>query len=158
MFRYLEHAKFKNIFRSMFVWNKPAAEGVRSHVESGRAVWNSPRSGFVQPGIPPDRQRHCCCRCVNSTLADEDAPSHRLIAYFGLVNAIWSKNMGNVKSIEKAVESLPPSELAEFRRWFADFDANAWDEQIEQDAAAGKLDALAAEALADYRAGSVREL
>ena len=66
--------------------------------------------------------------------------------------------MGNVKSIEKAVESLPPSELAEFRRWFAEFDANAWDEQIEQDATTGKLDALAAEALADYRAGSVREL
>ena len=66
--------------------------------------------------------------------------------------------MGNVRSIEKAVESLPPSELAEFRRWFAEFDANAWDEQIEQDASAGKLDALAAEALADYRAGSVREL
>ena len=66
--------------------------------------------------------------------------------------------MGNVKAIEQAVESLPPAELAEFRRWFAAFDANAWDEQIEQDAAAGKLDALAAEALADYRAGSVREL
>ena len=66
--------------------------------------------------------------------------------------------MGNVKSIEKAVESLPPSELAEFRRWFAEFDADAWDKQIEQDAEAGKLDALAAEALADYRAGSAREL
>lgn len=66
--------------------------------------------------------------------------------------------MGNVKSIEKAIESLPPSELADFRRWFAEFDANAWDEQIEQDATAGKLDALAEEALADYRADSVREL
>lgn len=66
--------------------------------------------------------------------------------------------MGNVKSIEKAVESLPPSELAEFRRWFAEFDAAAWDRQIEQDAASGKLDALAAEALADYRVGPAREL
>ena len=66
--------------------------------------------------------------------------------------------MGNVKTIEKAVESLPPSDLAEFRRWFAEFDASAWDQQIEQDAAAGKLDGLAAEALADYRAGSPREL
>lgn len=75
-----------------------------------------------------------------------------------LLHVILSESMGNVKSIEKAIESLPPSELAEFRRWFAEFDANAWDEQIEQDAAAGKLDALAAEALADYRAGSVREL
>ena len=66
--------------------------------------------------------------------------------------------MGNVKSIEKAVESLPPAELAEFRRWFAEFDAAAWDKQIEQDAASGKLDGLAAEALADYRAGSTRDL
>ena len=62
--------------------------------------------------------------------------------------------MGNVKSIAKAVESLPPSELAEFRRWFAEFDAAAWDRQIEQDAASGKLVALAAEALADYRIGA----
>lgn len=66
--------------------------------------------------------------------------------------------MGNVESIEKAVESLPPSELAEFRRWFAEFDAAAWDRQIEHDATSGKLDTLAAEALADYRAGSTREL
>ena len=66
--------------------------------------------------------------------------------------------MGNVKSIEKAVESLPPSSQLEFRRWFAEFDAAAWDKQIEQDAASGKLDGLAAEALADYRAGSAREL
>ena len=66
--------------------------------------------------------------------------------------------MGNVKTIEKAVESLPPSELAEFRRWFAEFDAAAWDKQIEQDAAAGKLDGLAAEALADYRADPTRDL
>lgn len=66
--------------------------------------------------------------------------------------------MGNVKSIERAVEALPPSELAEFRRWFAEFDAVAWDQQIEHDATTGKLDALAAEALADHRAGSAREL
>jgi hypothetical protein len=75
-----------------------------------------------------------------------------------LLHPNWSGNMGNVKSIEKAVESLPPSELAEFRRWFAEFDAAAWDKQIEQDAASGKLDGLAAEARADYRAGSAREL
>ena len=66
--------------------------------------------------------------------------------------------MGNVKAIEDAVESLPPTELAEFRRWFAEFDSNAWDEQIEEDAGSGKLDHLAAEALADYRAGSTRLL
>ena len=66
--------------------------------------------------------------------------------------------MENVKSIEKAVELLPPSDLAEFRRWFAEYDAAAWDKQIEQDAAAGKFDGLAAEALADYHAGTAREV
>jgi len=66
--------------------------------------------------------------------------------------------MENVKSIEIAVESLPPLELAEFRRWFAEFDGDAWDRQIEQDATSGKLNQLATEALADYRAGSARRL
>ncbi len=66
--------------------------------------------------------------------------------------------MGNVKSIENAVESLTPLELAEFRRWFAEFDGNAWDRQIDHDASSGKLDHLAAEALADYSAGSARQL
>ena len=66
--------------------------------------------------------------------------------------------MGHVKSIERAVESLPPIELAGFRRWFADVDGNAWDKQIERDAVSGKLDPLVAEALADYRAGPARQL
>ena len=66
--------------------------------------------------------------------------------------------MGKVKSIEQAVEALPPSELAEFRRWFAEFDAAACDKQVEHDAAAGRLDALAAEALDDFRAGPARSL
>lgn len=33
--------------------------------------------------------------------------------------------MGNVEAIEKPIEALPPSELAEFRRWFTEFDAAA---------------------------------
>ena len=66
--------------------------------------------------------------------------------------------MGTVQSIEKAVQSLPPSELAEFRRWFAEFDAAAWDAQLEADATAGKLDSFAAEALAEHQAGKSREI
>ena len=62
--------------------------------------------------------------------------------------------MGTVKSIEDAVRALPRSALAEFRFWFAEFDAVAWDQRLESDAVGGKLDALAAEALADYRAAA----
>lgn len=75
-----------------------------------------------------------------------------------MMHPIKKKSMENVKSIEHAVESLPPLELAEFRRWFAEFDEHAWGRQIEEDASSGKLDQLAAEALADYRAGSARQL
>lgn len=66
--------------------------------------------------------------------------------------------MTTAESIEQAVAQLPPAELAKFRRWFAEFDADAWDAQIEADATAGKLDALAEEALAEYRSGQAREL
>lgn len=66
--------------------------------------------------------------------------------------------MISVDAIEQAVQRLPASELAEFRRWFSQFDEAAWDAQIEADAQAGKLDALAAEALADYRNGKAIEL
>jgi hypothetical protein len=63
-----------------------------------------------------------------------------------------------VESLEHAVARLPAADLARFRRWFAEFDAAAWDAQIEADAAAGKFDALAAEALAEYQAGKSKEL
>jgi len=61
-------------------------------------------------------------------------------------------------TIEREIEKLSPKELALFRRWFAEFDADAWDVQIEADAAAGKLDALAEEALAEYESGKAREI
>ena len=66
--------------------------------------------------------------------------------------------MTTVQSIEQAVKKLPAEDLAEFRRWFSQFDEAAWDAQIESDAVAGKLDALAAEALAEYQSGKAQEL
>ena len=63
-----------------------------------------------------------------------------------------------IEDIEKAVEQLPPRDLARFRAWFEAFDAEAFDATIERDAKAGKLDALAEEALAAHRAGRSREL
>ena len=66
--------------------------------------------------------------------------------------------MNHVEQLEKRVQSLSPQELAEFRAWFIEFDARVWDEQIEADRKAGKLDGLIAEALAEYKAGKAREL
>lgn len=66
--------------------------------------------------------------------------------------------MLSVQAIEEAVEQLPKSDLAKFRDWFLEFDAHAWDKQIEDDANAGKLDSLAAEALAEYYSGKATEI
>jgi hypothetical protein len=60
--------------------------------------------------------------------------------------------------IENAVAGLPPDDLAKFRAWFVEFDADAWDRQIEEDARAGRLDSLAEEALEDLRHGRTTEL
>ena len=66
--------------------------------------------------------------------------------------------MSNVRDIERAVMGLAPDELARFRAWFLEFEARTWDRQIEADVAAGRLDALAAEALAEHREGRTRLL
>ena len=66
--------------------------------------------------------------------------------------------MTTVTEITGAVRRLPRRDLAKFRKWFAEYDAAVWDRQFEQDAAAGRLDALAREALKDLRAGRCTDL
>jgi hypothetical protein len=66
--------------------------------------------------------------------------------------------MTTAEDIEKAVEQLAPRELARFRAWFEEFDAQQFDAAIERDALAGKLDGHADEALAAHRTGRSREL
>lgn len=66
--------------------------------------------------------------------------------------------MGRIERIERQVESLTPEELAEFREWFAEFDWHRWDDELEEDVAAGRLDELADEALRDHQAGRTKRL
>lgn len=66
--------------------------------------------------------------------------------------------MSELEELERRIRSLPPEELAKFREWFYGFDHLLWDRRIEADSNAGKLDQLAAEALADYKAGKAREV
>lgn len=63
-----------------------------------------------------------------------------------------------IEDLEKAVAQLPPDQFAEFRTWFEAFDAARFDEKIERDAKTGKLDALADDAIDDFRKGRAREL
>ena len=60
--------------------------------------------------------------------------------------------MSNVEEIEQAVRQLSSEDLAAFRNWFVEYDAECWDRQLDQDIAAGRLDRLADEAVSDRSA------
>ena len=66
--------------------------------------------------------------------------------------------MSEIEKLEDQVKKLAAKELAEFRLWFTEFDALAWDRQIEADAAAGRLDRLIQESTNEYEAGKSRPL
>ena len=59
--------------------------------------------------------------------------------------------MSTVSEIENAVQKLSPGDLRAFRDWFLGFDAVAWDKQFAEDVAAGRLEALADEAISSLK-------
>ena len=59
----------------------------------------------------------------------------------------------DVKEIETAISQLPPAQVAELADWFAQFHAELWDKQIEEDLQAGRLQSLLDEAKQDLEAG-----
>lgn len=66
--------------------------------------------------------------------------------------------MTKVEMVEREIEALSPEELATLRKWFAAYDADEWDRQIEADAISGRLDDMAEVALAEHRSGNTRHL
>jgi len=44
-----------------------------------------------------------------------------------------------VQDIESAIEQLSPEELKQFSAWFDEYVADQWDQQIERDILAGRL-------------------
>ena len=65
---------------------------------------------------------------------------------------------GVVENLERQVQELSPEEWAAFREWFIAFDWEAWDQQLERDILAGKLEPFAEEALRDHARGKSTEL
>ncbi|MYC71559.1 MAG: hypothetical protein F4X17_12705 [Gemmatimonadetes bacterium] len=66
--------------------------------------------------------------------------------------------MQAVQELQSAVSQLSVDELACFREWFDEFDAEVWDRQFEKDVKSGSLDQLAEQAIVDFRAGKCKEL
>jgi hypothetical protein len=63
-----------------------------------------------------------------------------------------------VEKLQMEIEALPEEDFIRLRRWFAERDWERWDEQLESDVAAGRLDFLLDEASAAKVRGTLREL
>ena len=66
--------------------------------------------------------------------------------------------MTRLEKIEQEIASLSPAEIFKLGSWFAQVHADAWDQQIAEDVTAGRLNKLAAQALADHNAGRTTPL
>lgn len=64
----------------------------------------------------------------------------------------------SIQEIESAIAKLPPSEIAQLAVWFSEFQAQAWDQQIEQDVQSGRLKSLIEQAEQEYARGECQEL
>jgi hypothetical protein len=61
--------------------------------------------------------------------------------------------MSTVQEIEAAIEQLPRNDLFKLTDWISSKFSDAWDNEIEEDIKAGRLDHLAQAALSEFRAG-----
>ncbi len=66
--------------------------------------------------------------------------------------------MVNLQKVEASVSQLSSEELAAFRLWFAEFDAERWDQQLEEDVTVGRLDHLAERARQHLQEGRCTDL
>ncbi len=65
--------------------------------------------------------------------------------------------MTRLETLEEEIKKLSPAEFAQLRDWLIGQDWIQWDQQIEQDSASGKLDALFDEAERAHLAGKSTE-
>ncbi len=64
----------------------------------------------------------------------------------------------SVQEIEAAITQLPRREVNELMSWLAEYHAQLWDQQIEDDLHAGRLDPVLAEVDVEYKSGLARPL
>ncbi|HPO12151.1 MAG TPA: hypothetical protein PLI09_01795 [Candidatus Hydrogenedentes bacterium] len=64
----------------------------------------------------------------------------------------------SVEEIEKGITQLSTEDFAELMAWIEKYHEQKWDEQIEQDVDAGRLDALVAKADKEFSEGLAKPL
>ena len=66
--------------------------------------------------------------------------------------------MTKLKLIQTEIETLTDDEFTYLKNWINEFDAQQWENQIEEDSNSGKLDFLIEESLLEKSKGQLREL
>ena len=66
--------------------------------------------------------------------------------------------MGTIEEIKSAIESLSKDDYIHLNEWMSERTWTAWDRQVAEDDANGKLDFLIDEAMAEKRKGTLRRL
>jgi hypothetical protein len=64
----------------------------------------------------------------------------------------------SVQELESQVEKLSPKEFAAFAEWFEEYSAKCWDQRLEADIKAGKLDHFGHQADKQFDAGNCKPL
>ena len=66
--------------------------------------------------------------------------------------------MTKLEQIEKEIAALSREDRAKLAEWLAEFQAEQWDRQIEEDAKSGRLDRFIDKAKREIAAGKTRPL
>jgi hypothetical protein len=66
--------------------------------------------------------------------------------------------MKTFEELKSDIEALPHQEYMKLSQWLSERDWQSWDEEIEKDSGAGKLDFLIDGALEEKRAGKLGSL
>jgi hypothetical protein len=66
--------------------------------------------------------------------------------------------MTKLQLIQTEIETLTDNEFTYLKNWINEFDAQQWENQIEEDSNLGRLDFLIEESLLEKSKGQLREL
>ena len=66
-------------------------------------------------------------------------------------------SMGKIEHIQKSIEDLTPQEVEHLRAWLEEFEARRFDDALEQDAKAGKLEKIADRVRVNIKSGRGEE-
>lgn len=83
----------------------------------------------------------------------DGGPGGLLLELASSIMVDYVTNMSSVIEIESAISSLPKKDFWKLAEWFDQEKAKSWDEQMQADAEAGRLDFLFEEASASRTAG-----